>query len=152
MLSRLIIFIAINFLGLYLGSMFTTGGVNSEWYQTLNKAPWTPPGWVFGAAWTAIMICLAFYMAYAWEKVADRKMLLILFLIQWILNVSWNPIFFQFQYTYSALLIIGILTLVVAYLFFGYFSELKSKTLLVLPYLLWLIIATSLNAYICVKN
>ncbi len=152
MLSRLLIFIAINFLGLYLGSIFTTGGVNSEWYQTLNKAPWTPPGWVFGAAWTTIMICLAFYMAYAWKLVADRNMLIILFVIQWILNVSWNPIFFQFQYTYSALLIIGILTLVVAYLFFGYFRELKSKTLLVLPYLLWLIIATSLNAYVCVKN
>ena len=22
------------------------------WYNTLRKAPWTPPNWVFGIVWT----------------------------------------------------------------------------------------------------
>jgi tryptophan-rich sensory protein len=25
-------------------------------YLNLNKAPWTPAGWVFGAAWTSVML------------------------------------------------------------------------------------------------
>ena len=87
-------FLSLNFLALALGGLFTADGVSSEWYQTLNKAPWTPPGWVFGAAWTFLMCCFTVFMTMRWSKDHDRKKTLILYSIQWILNVSWNPIFF----------------------------------------------------------
>jgi benzodiazapine receptor len=87
MLKRIIIFLIINFAGLGLGSLFTSDGVASQWYTNLNQAPWTPPGWVFGAAWTTIMICFAFYMAYAWEASEDKKPIILLFTIQWLLNM-----------------------------------------------------------------
>jgi len=54
----LLLFLIINFGGLALGSYLMNDGPNSTWYNDLNQAPWTPPGWVFGAAWTVIMICL----------------------------------------------------------------------------------------------
>ncbi len=60
MVVRVIIFLVINFAALALGSIFTSAGVSSDWYTNLNQAPWTPPGWVFGAAWTSIMIFFAF--------------------------------------------------------------------------------------------
>ena len=62
MVLRVIIFLVLNFAALGLGGLFTSKGVPSDWYQHLNKAPWTPPGWAFGFAWTLIMICFSFYM------------------------------------------------------------------------------------------
>jgi tryptophan-rich sensory protein len=52
-----LLFFILNFAALAVGGLFTGSGVSSEWYQNLDKAPWTPPGWVFGAAWPFIMIC-----------------------------------------------------------------------------------------------
>lgn len=145
---RILIFLILNFIALGIGSFYTNPGVSSEWYESLAKAPWTPPGWVFGTSWTVIMICLAIYMAYAWSEVVNPRSLLSLYIFQLILNVSWNPTFFKFHEVLLALVIIGVLTLLIAYLLFGYSREMKSKTWLIVPYFLWLLIATSLNAYI----
>ena len=152
MLYRFFIFLIINFTALGLGSLFTNNGVSSSWYINLSKAPWTPPGWVFGAAWTTIMVCFAFYMAYAWNTVANRNLLIGLFILQWILNILWNPVFFKFHEVLLGLIVIISLTILIGYFFFGYLNEIKTVSLLVLPYLLWLCIATSLNAYIVIKN
>jgi translocator protein len=149
---RILIFLVINFAGLGLGSLFTNQGVSSDWYAQLNKAPWTPPGWVFGAAWTTIMICFSFYMAYAWAQVENRKWLLGLFTIQWLLNVLWNPVFFKFHQVLPAFIIIAALTILVGYFLFGFKNSLGVKIWLVLPYFLWLLIATSLNGYVLFNN
>ncbi len=152
MLLRVVVFLILNFTALGIGSIFTGKGVPSDWYQNLAKAPWTPPGWMFGAAWTTIMICFAIYMAYLWPQVNNKKFLIALFAVQWILNVSWNPVFFQMQQTLVGLLIILALTVVVGYFLMSYHGILKYKTLLIAPYFIWLLIATSLNAYIVFKN
>lgn len=152
MVYRIIIFLVLNFGALGIGGLFTGKGVPSEWYNELNKAPWSPPGWVFGFAWTTIMICFAVYMSYAWTKVSDVKLLVILFAVQWVLNIAWNPAFFYFHQVFIALIIISLLTLLVGYFLIGYWSDLKMYSLLIMPYFLWLLIATSLNAYILIKN
>lgn len=142
----------LNFAALGIGGFFTGKGVPSEWYNNLNKAPWSPPGWVFGFAWTTIMICFAVYMSYAWTKVSDLKLLVILFAVQWILNIAWNPAFFYFHQVTVALIIISLLTILVGYFLVAYWSDLKIYSLLIMPYFVWLLIATSLNAYILVRN
>lgn len=152
MIYRIIIFLIINFAGLGIGGLFTGKGVPSQWYNELDKAPWTPPGWVFGFAWTTIMICFAIYMAYAWGKISDIKTLGILFSIQLVLNIAWNPAFFYFHNVGLGLIIIFSLTVLIAYFLVNYWSELKLYSLLIMPYFLWLLIATSLNAYILIKN
>jgi tryptophan-rich sensory protein len=48
--------------------------------------------------------------------------------------------------------IITLLTLLMGYFLLNYWPVLKIYSLLVLPYVLWLIIATSLNGYILLKN
>ncbi|HEY3406350.1 MAG TPA: TspO/MBR family protein [Ohtaekwangia sp.] len=146
------IFLVLNFAALGIGSIFTDAGVSSGWYQSLNKAPWTPPGWVFGAAWTTIMICFAVYMMYAWNAVRNRNHLITLYILQWVLNVSWNPIFFRFHDPVPALFIIVALTVLLTWLMLAHWSSLKLKSLLIAPYIIWLLIATSLNAYIVFNN
>jgi len=152
MITRLFIFLIINFGALAIGSMSTSAGVFDTWYMQLNKAPWTPPGWVFGAAWTVIMICFSFYMAKAWDAVSNRNTLIILYILQLILNIGWNPIFFNLQYVILGLIVISALTILIAYIMRRFRKPLGSYTYLLLPYLIWLIIATSLNAYILMYN
>ena len=152
MIYRLIILLLINFGALAIGRYFTVKGVPSDWYKGLNKAPWTPPGWVFGFAWTTIMICFSIYMAYIWPVAVNKSLLITLFVVQWILNVTWNPIFFYSHQTRWALVIITMLTVLVGVFLFYYWAELQLKSLLILPYLIWLLIATSLNGYVVLKN
>ncbi|MGB0850608.1 MAG: TspO/MBR family protein [Bacteroidia bacterium] len=152
MTSRLIIFLIINFAALGIGGLSTTNGVSSDWYLGLDKAPWTPPGWVFGAAWTTIMIAFSIYLAYLWPSVENRKMLIGLFAIQFILNVAWNPIFFSMNQIGLGLITISALTILVGYFLVAFYPILKMKSALLLPYFVWLLIATSLNAYILVNN
>lgn len=152
MIYRLIAFLVLNFGALAVGGFFTGTGVPSAWYAGLIKAPWTPPGWVFGFAWTTIMICFSIYLAYLWPIVKNRNLLIFLFIVQWFLNVAWNPTFFYYHNVIVGLFLITGLTLLVGYFLFLYWPELKLKSILILPYLIWLIIATSLNGYILVKN
>jgi len=142
----------INFAALGIGGFLMDKGPSSAWYQNLAQAPWTPPGWVFGAAWTTIMICFSIYMGFAWKSVQSRNTLLILFSVQWVLNVMWNPIFFKYHQVLPGLITIILLTVLIGYILFNYMPVLKVRTLLVLPYFLWLLVACSLNAYIFFKN
>ncbi|MGH1336136.1 MAG: TspO/MBR family protein [Aureispira sp.] len=142
-----LIFFVLNFGALGIGSALMGDGPMGDWYQGLNKAPWTPPGWVFGAAWTTIMICFSIFMGAAWNTVKDRQRLAILYGVQWILNVSWNPIFFHFQEMASGLVVITLLTFLVWYFIFSYKRAMRNKMLLIAPYGVWLLIATTLNAY-----
>ena len=151
MILRTLLFLIINFGGLFIGGLFTGEGVPSDWYQNLNKAPWTPPGWVFGAAWTTIIICFSVYMAILWKKIT-LKNLLYLYIAEFILNVIWNPLFFHFKWINVALLSISILTILIIYMAVSLRVEMRYKTLLIFPYLIWLIIATSLNGYIVLYN
>lgn len=149
---KIIIFAIFNFGALGIGAYYMGEGPSSGWYQNLNKAPWTPPGWVFGVAWTTIMICFSVYMAELWENSPNIKIVVAMFAIQLVLNVIWNPSFFKFEQVLLALIIIILLTLVLAKLFFSNLSLLGYKSIWLAPYLLWLLIATSLNAYIYFKN
>ena len=151
MILRILLFLIINFGGLFIGGLFTGEGVPSDWYQNLNKAPWTPPGWVFGAAWTTIMICFSVYMAILWKKITLKKLLYI-FIAEFILNVIWNPLFFHFKWINVALLSISLLTILIIYMAVSLRTEMRYKTLLIFPYLIWLTIATSLNGYIVLYN
>ncbi|PLX00638.1 MAG: TspO protein [Marinilabiliales bacterium] len=149
---KLILFLLLNFGALALGSIFTGQGVSSDWYANLSKAPWTPPGWVFGFAWTTIMICFSIYLTYLWSIVKNKKKLIFLFVIQWVLNVAWNPTFFYFHNVMVGLILITGLTILIGFFLFLYWSRLKVKSLLILPYFIWLTIAISLNAYIFFNN
>lgn len=152
MIYKLTIFLLLNFGALTLGSFFTSKGVPSDWYINLYKAPWTPPGWVFGAAWTTIMICFSIYMAKVWSATEDKRFLLLLYSAQWILNVGWSPVFFYYNKVLTALILISLLTVLIGFILFFYWKKLKLKSLLIAPYFIWLLIATSLNGYIFFKN
>jgi len=153
-LQMLIIFILLNFGALAIGAFLMGGETTGSWYSNLNKAPWTPPGWVFGVAWFSIMSLFSIYMwkmGTSLEK-SQLNTFYLIFGLQWLLNVMWNPVFFKWHMTLLGLIIIVSLTLVIAWFLWKGFQQKTYLGLLVLPYFIWLCIASSLNAYILLKN
>ena len=147
-----ILFLIINFGGLALGSWLMNDGPETQWYLDLNKAPWTPPGWVFGAAWTIIMICFSWYLAELFHN-RNSKFLWSIYSFQVVLNVGWNWVFFNQHYVSLGLLVISLLLLVIFYFFITFRNDhLKYAKYLLLPYLIWLSIAISLNGYVVMNN
>jgi benzodiazapine receptor len=148
-----LIFFVANFGALGIGTILMNNGPTSNWYTSLNQAPWTPAGWVFGATWTTIMVLFSFYMTKLALLFKEKNSFLIrLFLIQWILNVSWNYIFFNQHLTIVGFVVIISLWLLVGYFTFNFVKPLKWYTLLIAPYLIWLTIASTLNGYIILYN
>ena len=150
---RFLIFLIVNFGALGIGVWLMSNGPKSEWYVNLNQAPWTPENWVFGFAWSIIMLCFSVYMTkLSFQFDFLDKKIVQLFFAQWILNVSWNYVFFNKHQTELGLLVILGLWLLIGYFTFKFIKELKIYTVLILPYLIWLTIASSLNAYIVFYN
>ena len=151
LIHRVLLFLLINFSVLYVGSLLTDEGASSIWYENLTKAPWTPKGWVFGFAWTFLMTCFAIYLAKLSVLVNSSKLISIV-LIQYFLNLIWNFIFFNQQEIILGLIDIILLTIVGVFIFIKNISIMKKYSLLILPYIIWLLIATSLNLYIAIYN
>lgn len=150
-LKYLISFLIINFSALGIGRWLMENGPKTSWYINLNKAPWTPPGWLFGIAWLTIMVCFSIYMAYLYKATPNTK-LKILFLFQLVFNILWNYLFFNQHFVFLGLVCITLLTVIVGKLLFDYKNTLQTKSLLIIPYFIWLCIATSLNLYIYIFN
>jgi tryptophan-rich sensory protein len=148
----IIVFGVLNFAALGIGGMLTSSGVVSEWYAELNKAPWTPPGWVFGAAWTTIMLAFAVFMGFLWSKTKIRRGVFLIYAFQWLLNVGWNAVFFGNHNVLLGQIVIFLLLVLVGVYLFGFWKVLRFQSLLIAPYFIWLIIANSLNAYILFMN
>ena len=108
-LKLISLFIIVNFGSLAFGSWLMGAGASSQWYRSLNKAYWEPEGWVFGVAWTTIMICFSIYLGFLSNELIKKNNLRInqifsfkfnfptLFLIHLFLNISWNYIFLHGQ-------------------------------------------------------
>ena len=146
-----ILFIIINFGGLAIGNALMGDGPTGDWYMNLQKAPWTPSGWVFGAAWTLIMLCFSIYLGKLFLE-NDNSKNRIVFFIQFFLNVSWNFFFFNQQWVLVSLISITLLTSLLFIYFFKLSKSVNNYKYLLIPYVIWLCIATSLNLYILIHN
>ncbi len=146
-----ILFLIITFGGLAIGNWLMDVGPMGDWYKNINKAPWTPAGWVFGAAWTLIMICFSIYLGKLFTCDNTQKTRAV-FLFQFVLNVSWNYIFFNQQWVLFGLITILLLTSLLFIYFFKLSSKVGTYKYFLLPYMVWLCIATSLNLYIKIHN
>ena len=90
-------------------------------------------------------------MSISWNYVYKKKLIL-LYVAHLILNISWSPIFFNYHYIFLGLITILSLTFLIGYILYSFWRELKLNSVFILPYLIWLIIATSLNGYIFLYN
>ena len=126
----------------------------NNWYKKLNRAPWSPPNYVFGVVWPILygMMTLSFLLVWKNKKCFPYCSSLTIFLLQLILNLSWTTIFFKYRMTWLAFAII-ILILVLTVITYNRFIKIdKMAAYLLIPYISWLILASSLNLYIILFN
>jgi tryptophan-rich sensory protein len=148
-----LVFLSCNFLALYVGVQLMNDGPRTAWYAALNKAPWSPPNWMFGVAWSSIMLLFAFYMTRLVKNKSEAmRSVLGIYALQWLLNVGWNWFFFNQHQTKLGLVVIVSLCLLILMMMFGYRKKMAWNSLMILPYAIWMVLATSLNAYIVFNN
>lgn len=125
-----------------------------QWYATLTKPAWNPPGWVFGPVWGILYLAMAIAGWRLWQAQPGptRSVSLSLWSIQLILNALWTPLFFGLHQPLWALIDLLVLVAVVA-ASFGWFRHASPLAAwLFAPYLAWILFATALNVTIVILN
>ena len=156
--TALLGFLALSYTVSLLGSAAILGNA-SGWYATANKAPWTPPGWVFGSVWTVLYTAMALATWLVWrQRSAKIRGALTAYGIQMGLNLAWAPTFFGMYPIWGdtalwlALLLIAMLALAATatVILFGPINT--AAGLLMLPYISWIVFSASLNLYAAANN
>ena len=132
---------------------------SSEWYDTLQKPPWNPPRWVFGPAWTILYLLMGVASYLVWQQGVAVSMssnyhllALSVYALQLLVNFSWTPVFFGAQRPDIALIIIIVLWFMIIVTMILFYRATPIAMYLLIPYIVWVTYATSLNAYIVYKN
>ncbi len=119
------------------------------WYDALRKPAWNPPAWIFGPVWTLLYGMMAVSAWLVWRqgqggwKAQGRP--LRLFLVQWLFNLLWTPLFFGMHWPGIAFADIAVLWFVIIATLAAFWKVNHAAALLLLPYLGWVSFASVLN-------
>lgn len=151
-LSLIVWIFLLLFIGLIIGGI-TQGSVDT-WYLTLNRSPLTPPNQLFPIAWSILYVMIATSGWMIWRLKPSKGLRFIkkLYIIQLVLNWSWTPLFFHYHLTGLALICLLAIIISVVFLVMGLYRKNNIATMLLAPYLLWLLFAFHLNFYIWQNN
>jgi len=136
------------------GSIFTSPSIQT-WYTTLQKSSFTPPNWLFFPVWLTLYALMGISLYLVWNKGLKNKRVknsLSLFGIQLILNTVWSFLFFGLRSPLLALIEIVILWIAIAVTILKFYRVSRKAALLLLPYIIWVSVALTLNFYIWILN
>ncbi len=163
---HILIIAAIILVGI-LGSKYTDMGM--LWYNTeLIKPALVPSKWVFPLAWNIIFIATAISLIMVWDKGHEAKkflffkfktspdqkfwLIIILFVLNGVLNVYWNYIFFvlhDFSLAFKEMILLEIIILAKIFLIQ---KISKPAALLLIPYAIWVGFASYITYQIMLIN
>lgn len=115
-------------------------------YETINKPPLAPPGFLFPIVWAILYTLMGISSYLIWkEHTAESRMALYIYAVQLILNFIWPLIFFNGRMYLFAFVWLLVLLATVIYMTVKFYEINKLAGLLQIPYILWLIFASYLN-------
>jgi tryptophan-rich sensory protein len=123
------------------GGLFPPG----EWYRKLKKPVWTPPDIVFPITWFILYGCMAVAGARA-AMAPDNGLAMAFWAMQIAFNGLWTPVFFGLRQIKLGMAVVGFLWLSVASAMVALWQVDTIAGMLFVPYLLWVTIASALNA------
>ncbi|HNX68335.1 MAG TPA: tryptophan-rich sensory protein [Candidatus Omnitrophota bacterium] len=136
------------------GAVYTIPAIPG-WYAQLQKPFFSPPNWIFGPVWTLLFTLMAIAAYLVWSKglgePAVRKAL-VSFLLQLALNSLWCFLFFGLRSPLYGLAEILLLWAMILVTILQFFRISRPAGWLLIPYLLWVSFATSLNLGIFILN
>jgi tryptophan-rich sensory protein len=136
---------ALSYLTAGIGAGLTELG---PWYFSLKHPEWKPPDPYFGVIWSTIFTLCAISGALAWQSAQgpnDKKRIILLFATNAFLNILWSAIYFKLQRPDYALFEVVFLWLSILFLIMGLWRINKKAVMLLIPYWVWVSIATVLN-------
>ena len=131
----------------FASSRIAPAGADNRWYVALAKPAGTPPDWVFPVVWSALYVMMGLALAMILHARGSRLrgIAILLFVVQFLLNLVWSPLFFGAHQVETALIVM-IAMFVAALLTMLVFARIRVVAgLLLLPYLVWLAYAGYLN-------
>ena len=121
-------------------------------YSDLVQPPLSPPSIVFPIVWTILYLLMGISY-YLFSKENRDSSISFLYKLQLGINLIWPILFFNFRWYFFSILWILLLVVCV----WMYFKKLwngnyKRSAYLLIPYLIWLMIATYLNIGVYLLN
>lgn len=146
--SKFIISLSACFAAAGIGSVVTSRAI-PDWYARLEKPTFTPPGKVFGPVWTTLYTMMGISVFLIWQRglYLDGALLaFVLFWVQLAANTLWSIVFFGMKSTGRGVVTISILWLLILATTITSFRVSKLAGALLVPYILWVSVASYLNA------
>lgn len=137
-----------------LGTPFTAAAIPS-WYSTLNKPFFSPPSWLFGPAWTLLYFLMGISIYLIWKQNSKNKKVQVaqkFFFAQLFLNFIWSPLFFGLRSPLLGFIDIIALWFLIIITIYKFHPFSKWAAYLLIPYLLWVTFASTLNGAILFLN
>lgn len=130
-----------------LGGLFTAPEIHG-WFLHLNKPSWNPPNWLFAPVWTILYLLMGIGFYLVWKTKADtdtKQWAMIMFIVQFAMNVLWSFIFFKEHRMGWAFADIVTLWIGVGCTIIGFSRIHKTAAWLLVPYICWVSFAAVLN-------
>ena len=151
---KLIASVIVVFIAGAIGNFFTLSEITT-WYAALTKPTWTPPNWLFGPVWTTLYILMGIALYLIWSKGLEHKDVKIaigVFAVQLILNTLWSIVFFGMHSLFGGVVTIIILWIAILANIIVFYRISKPAGLLLVPYIVWVSIASYLNYSVYLLN
>ena len=121
-----------------LGQHFTTTGL--DWYQTIDKPSFTPPGVIISMLWSLIYITTTAAAVMAWEGLTRNREFIVLFLsftANVCFNVLFSILFFRLHLLAPAVIDAVLVHLTSLIVFVILLRRTPQLSVLMLPYVAW---------------
>lgn len=150
-LARFVVSVVICETAGIIGSTFTISAI-PNWYAALQKPWFTPPNWLFGPVWLTLYFLMGATLYILWGKRHRSGTALAVFAVQLALNAAWSAVFFgAHELFYGFAVIIALWLAILATMALSYRVS-RSAAALLIPYIVWVTIASALNYYVWVLN
>ncbi|MCX6749782.1 MAG: tryptophan-rich sensory protein [Candidatus Pacearchaeota archaeon] len=143
----LIISLIIVYAVTFIGGLFTSGSVNSSWYQQI-KPSITPPNFVFPIVWNVLFFLIAISLYLSWINAKSKKEKISItrvFGINLFLNVCWSVLFFGLKSPSLAFFELILFWISIIFMIKVTLRINETAGYLIIPYLLWVSFAGILN-------
>jgi benzodiazapine receptor len=153
-IARLVISILVCQMAGLIGSIFTMPSIPT-WYASLAKPWFSPPNWLFGPVWITLYLLMGISLYLVWDRGLEKrgvKKALSVFGIQLVLNALWSFLFFGLLSPILGLVCIVMLWFAILASIILFYRIDRRAGIILLPYIIWVTIATLLNLYIWLLN
>jgi tryptophan-rich sensory protein len=130
----------------FVGSLLTMGNTDGEWYNSVRPSI-TPPNYVFPIVWNILFFLIALSLYFVWikSKKKDKKKIILVYGINFLLNIFWSYLFFSLKNPVASFYELILLWFSIASMIYLTKRISKKAMWLLVLYIVWVSFAGVLN-------